>query len=68
MRCASVSEPKSSELTTAACIAGTVAPLAFSLRYAAPEVVAAYEANARTVHVDDKCDIWALVRGLAARI
>ena len=40
--------------------AGTMATLAFSPRYAAPEVLQAFEAKAKEVHVDSAIDIWAL--------
>ena len=40
--------------------AGTDAPLAFSPRYAAPEVLRAYEAGARTIPVTAALDTWSL--------
>lgn len=43
----------------AAC-ADVEAPLSFSLKYAAPEVVAAYEAKDRTIVANPAMDMWAL--------
>ena len=40
--------------------AGITAPLTLSLKYAAPETIAALEAGCRTIHVDAAVDIWAI--------
>ena len=40
--------------------AGSTAGLAFSLKYAPPEVIGALESGCRTVHVDAAVDIWAI--------
>jgi serine/threonine protein kinase len=40
--------------------AGVAASLEFTLAYAAPEIVAAYEAGKRTEVVDSAADVWAL--------
>jgi serine/threonine protein kinase len=40
--------------------AGEAAPLAFSIAYAAPEVIEAYEQNDRLIVADPAIDIWAL--------
>jgi serine/threonine protein kinase len=40
--------------------AGTLATLSFSPRYAAPEVVAAYEAKELRVLADPSADVWSL--------
>ena len=42
------------------CVAGTRAGLRFTLKYAAPEVVHAFESGARDIKVDAAVDIWAL--------
>lgn len=42
------------------CPAGTTAPLMFSIQYAAPEVVHAYEGGSKNIHVDAAVDIWAI--------
>jgi serine/threonine protein kinase len=56
--CSLSSQPLS---TTRPCtLAGVEAPLSFTISYAAPEVVAAYEAGARTHIVHPAADIWAL--------
>eukprot|EP00892_Ulva_mutabilis_P000505 jgi/Ulvmu1/10455/UM063_0010.1 len=39
---------------------GSTAGLAFSLKYAPPEVMAAVESGCRTIHVDAAVDIWAI--------
>lgn len=40
--------------------AGSTASLAYSLNYAAPEVIQALESGRRTVHVNAAVDIWAI--------
>lgn len=47
-------------LTTAGRGAGTMAGLSFSPRYAAPEVLAAYEARQPQINVKPSMDIWSL--------
>lgn len=42
------------------CFAGALAPLSFSLRYAAPETVAAYEADSTQVYASEAVDVWAI--------
>ena len=40
--------------------AGITARLTLSLKYAAPETIAALEAGCHTIHVDAAVDIWAI--------
>lgn len=40
--------------------AGSTARLTLSLKYAAPEIIAALEAGCHTIHVDAAVDIWAI--------
>ena len=47
-------------VTLASHPAGTTASLSLSLKYAAPEVVRAYEAGHKTISVDAAVDIWAV--------
>jgi serine/threonine protein kinase len=47
-------------LNTSSPAAGTRAPLAFSPRYAAPEVLRAYEAKEREVLVEPSMDMWSV--------
>jgi serine/threonine protein kinase len=44
----------------APCHADSEAPLSFSLAYAAPEVIAAYEAGATTMRASEACDVWSV--------
>jgi serine/threonine protein kinase len=46
------------------CFAGEAAPLSFTPSYAAPEVIAAYEAGAKTLVASSTADVWSL--GLVA--
>lgn len=41
-------------------LADTQAPLLYSLRYAAPEVIAEVTKRSRSIEASDKVDIWAL--------
>jgi serine/threonine protein kinase len=42
------------------CFADSTASLAFSPRYAAPEVLQAFEAGEKTIHASPALDIWAI--------
>ena len=48
------------QLTNIAAGAGETCPLGFTLNYAAPETISAYEDNQQTSRVEAAVDVWAL--------